>query len=158
MTSRCSVPTEGPWVAGGSGSCSPAFKKTVNLLWRQDSEHLHTTRLRALPVPGAIRVRLLRTESNVPEPGPYTGEERLRADVAGLLGFQGPEERCDSLQVPAYTNKPTYFRVWRNHTEGRVYIQPLGYTLPTFIYSQPLNNMGLNCVDPLIGSFFLFQR
>lgn len=69
-------------------------------------------------MPGAIRVRLLRTESNVPEPGPYTGEERLRADVAGLLGFQGPEERCDSLQVPAYTNKPTYFRVWRNHTEG----------------------------------------
>ena len=57
-------------------------------------------------MPGAIRVRLLRTESNVPEPGPYIGEERLRADVAGLLGFQGPEERCDSLQVPAYKISP----------------------------------------------------
>lgn len=42
-------------------------------------------------MPGALRVRLLRIENNVPEPGPYTGEERqsdrLRADVAGLLGY-----------------------------------------------------------------------
>lgn len=42
--------------------------------------------------------------------------------------------------------------------EGRVYIQPLGYILPTFIYSQPLNNMGLNCAGPLIGSFLSFSK
>ena len=30
----------------------------------------------------------------------------------------------------------------------------MGYTLPTFIYSQPLNNMGLNCAGPLISGFF----
>ena len=86
---------------GGSGNCSTTFKETVILLWRQDSEHLHVTWLRALLVPGALRARLLRTESYLPEPGPYTGEERwldrLRSDLVSLLGFQEPERRCDSL-------------------------------------------------------------